>query len=95
VHNYFDALKFWLEPTDLPDTYNYRTPASRGTNRPWIPIITFTISSSKILPVPLPKYLAIQAGCSKVAHLSGAREHIDQVIQEPGNTQVLSQDGTS
>ncbi|KAI6016144.1 hypothetical protein BKA83DRAFT_4060420, partial [Pisolithus microcarpus] len=44
---------------------------------------------------PNPIYLAIHAACAKVAHLSGAAEHIENVLRRLENTRVLAEDGRS
>lgn len=36
-------------------------------------------SPSKLLPLPSEKYLKIHAACCKVAHLSGAAEHLEEL----------------
>jgi len=57
--------------------------------------VTFTTPDEVKLPVPSPEYLAIHAACAKVAHLSGAGEHIDKILREMEDTKVLSKDGAS
>ena len=57
--------------------------------------VTFTTSDPEKLPLPSPAYLAIHAACARVAHLSGAGEHIDRVLRELEHTKVLSKDGAS
>jgi hypothetical protein len=57
--------------------------------------MTFTTPDPEKLPLPSQKYLEIHAACARVAHLSGADEHIDKVLRELEHTQVLSKDGTS
>lgn len=39
--------------------------------------------------------LAIHAACVKVAHLSGAAEHIENVLRRLEDTRVLAEDGGS
>jgi len=57
--------------------------------------VTFTTPDLQNLPLPSPEYLKIHAACARVAHLSGAGEHIDQVLRELEDTKVLSKDGAS
>jgi hypothetical protein len=57
--------------------------------------VTFTTPDPQNLPLPSPEYLKIHAACARVAHLSGAGEHIDQVLRELEDTKVLSKDGAS
>ena len=57
--------------------------------------VTFTTRDPEKLPLPSPEYLKIHAAYAKVAHLSGAGEHIDKVLRELEHTKVLSNDGTS
>ncbi|KAH9175892.1 hypothetical protein EDB89DRAFT_1903406 [Lactarius sanguifluus] len=47
------------------------------------------------LPLPNPDYLEIHAACCRVAHLSGAGEYMDKVLEDLEDTRVLSQDGSS
>ncbi len=49
-------------------------------------------------PVPeLPdsRLIAIRAACARVAHLSGAAEHIEEIIRDRETTTVLANDGGS
>jgi hypothetical protein len=57
--------------------------------------IVFTTPDPDKLPLPSPEYLQIHAACAKVAHLSGATEHIDKILNELEETRVLSEDGAS
>jgi hypothetical protein len=57
--------------------------------------VTFRTPDPNKLPLPSPEYLNIHAACARVAHLSGAGEHIDKVLRELEDTKVLSQDGAS
>ncbi len=55
-----------------------------------------TLSTEKPeLPLPDPALLALHATCCKVAHLSGAAEHIDQNYRDADEIGVLAEDGTS
>lgn len=58
-----------------------------------LPLVRFTTSTE--LPAPSPRYIALYAACTKVAHLSGASEYIDMVIRDMEGTRVLANDGSS
>jgi hypothetical protein len=45
--------------------------------------------------LPNPDYLGIHAACCRVAHLSGAAEHMDKILEDLEDTRVLSNDGSS
>ena len=47
------------------------------------------------LLLPNPVYLRIHAACCRVAHLSGAGEVIDKVLEDLEDIRVLSKDGSS
>ena len=59
------------------------------------PQIEFTTPDPETLPLPSPEYLQIHAACAKVAHLSGAAEHMDKILRELEDIRVLSKDGAS
>jgi len=59
------------------------------------PYVTFTTPDQEKLPVPSPTYLAIHAACTKVAHLSGARECIDKLYRDMEGSLTLAPDGSS
>ncbi|THH20036.1 hypothetical protein EW146_g1228 [Bondarzewia mesenterica] len=93
-HEMFDSLQLWLESTGSPNCYkvNSVAPALQSD----IPdIVTFTTSDPLNLPLPSPDYLHLHAACARVAHLSGAGEHIDRVFRDMEEMQVLAVDGSS
>ena len=47
------------------------------------------------LALPNPDYLRIHAACCRVAHLSGAAEQMDKVLEDLEHMPVLSEDGSS
>ena len=47
------------------------------------------------LPLPNPVYLRIHAAICRVAHLSGAGEYMDKVLEDLEDIRVLSNDGSS
>ena len=56
---------------------------------------TVTFTSHDNAPLPDPHYLALHTACAKVAHLSGAGQHIDSVDRDIDTTPVLARDGSS
>ena len=51
--------------------------------------ITFQAAESG-LALPNPDYLRIHTACCRVAHLSGAAKHMNKIIEDLENMQVLS-----
>ena len=47
------------------------------------------------LPLTDPVYLKIHAASCRVAHLSGAGEYINKILEDLEDIQVLSEDGSS
>ena len=47
------------------------------------------------LPLPSPDLLGLHAACAQVAHLSGAGEYVDQILEDMEQINVLAHDGTS
>jgi hypothetical protein len=41
-----------------------------------------TFQTETDLPLPNPDYLRIHAACCRVAHLSGASEHMDEILED-------------
>ncbi|GAW02658.1 hypothetical protein LENED_004325 [Lentinula edodes] len=83
VHDYFDQLKLWFEATTAPHRYEIKclNPFEPILRNMPSPFTTFTTSDPR-LPLPDPALLALHATCAKVAHLSGAGEHIDRVHRD-------------
>ena len=52
-------------------------------------------SARQGLPLPNPAYLRIHAACCRVAHLSGAGEYMEKVLEDLEDMRVLPQDGSS
>ncbi|KAF9058699.1 hypothetical protein BDP27DRAFT_1408102 [Rhodocollybia butyracea] len=44
--------------------------------------VIFRSAGPDNLPLPSPELLSVHAACSKIAHLSGAAEHVDKLNQE-------------
>ncbi|KAJ7834823.1 hypothetical protein B0H14DRAFT_2797991 [Mycena olivaceomarginata] len=53
-------------------------------------------ANNKPVPaLPSPTLLAIRAACSRVAHMSGAAEQIDQVLRDLEDTRIMAEDGST
>ncbi|EDR00729.1 uncharacterized protein LACBIDRAFT_295751 [Laccaria bicolor S238N-H82] len=111
IHSLFDQLQFWLEEViGEENTYkivaidNQLFWALAGLQQK-LECVTFRIDpdvvtackAKNINPpsLPSPALLAIRAACSRVAHMSGAAEHIDQIIRDLEDTPVMAEDGGS
>ena len=46
------------------------------------------------LPPPSPDLLNLHAACAQVAHLSGAGEYVERILEEMEQICVLANDGT-
>ena len=57
--------------------------------------VTFTTPDPVLLPLPDPKYLALHAVCARVAHLSGAGEHFEELDRDTEEIAVLANDRRS
>ncbi|KAI9440706.1 hypothetical protein H4582DRAFT_1938896 [Lactarius indigo] len=96
-HDWFDSLLLWFEAVEgSPNTYTikatdmaYLTLCKADDSR-----ITLT-SASPDLHLPNPVFLEIRAACCRVAHLSGAGEYMDKVLEDLEDTYVLSEDSSS
>lgn len=92
IHDKFDRLELWFEETANPNCYNVRKPETFLLPEDQV---TFTTPDPVKLPLPSPRLLALHAACAKVAHLSGAGEYIDRILEETEGICVLAHDGTS
>lgn len=54
-----------------------------------------TLPTNHNIPAPDSRYLRLHAACAKVAHLSGAAEHIENILRDMEATRVLAKDGSS
>jgi len=94
AHDLFDRLELWFERTATPNCYNVRmTPDRRILSYP--DVVTFTTPDPVGLPLPSPDLLALHEACAQVAHLSGAGEYVDRIIEEMEGMNELAYDGTS
>ncbi|KAI5999985.1 hypothetical protein EDD15DRAFT_2362515 [Pisolithus albus] len=94
THQFFDTLKIYFTPTEVPNRYRLEGVHEYYlANRP--EFVTFSTPDPDKYPLPNPTYLAIHATCAKVAHLSGAAEHIEEVFRRMEDTLALAEDGGS
>lgn len=87
----FNTLKIWFVATEEPNTYRLE-----AVDNYWLiglpEYVTFSTPDPKMYPLPNPTYLTIHATCAKVAHLSGAREYIEEMLRCMEDTCVLADD---
>ncbi|KAI9060386.1 hypothetical protein FKP32DRAFT_1578008 [Trametes sanguinea] len=97
VHEQFDRMNLWFQAIDGQNTYNVvLAPAVEGLARlVAIPEQVTFVSHRPELPLPSPKYLRIHAACCRIAHLSGAAEHLDVIFRDMEELNVLAHDGSS
>ncbi|KAJ7834816.1 hypothetical protein B0H14DRAFT_2797962 [Mycena olivaceomarginata] len=109
LHYFFDHLKFWLEEViGEPNTYDVCAAKPSFFTRTVGPPhrrVTFKVdpdveaacrANNKPVPaLPSPTLLAIRAACSRVAHMSGAAEQIDQVLRDLEDTRIMAEDGST
>ncbi|KAK0451323.1 uncharacterized protein EV420DRAFT_1560326 [Desarmillaria tabescens] len=103
LHDGFDQLALWLRAVaNQPNTYVIET-VSVGVLRS-LPnrVVTFTTPDPQALPLPSPDYLAIHAACCRIAHMSGAIDYVDDVLQDEEEIceriermGILAEDGSS
>ncbi|KAI5999983.1 hypothetical protein EDD15DRAFT_2362514 [Pisolithus albus] len=95
THQLFDSLQIYFTATEVANTY--KLDAIRDYCPPYTSsrYVTFSTPDPEKYPLPNPTYLAIHAACAKVAHLSGAAEHIEEVLSRFEDTSVLAEDGGS
>ncbi|KAH9175893.1 hypothetical protein EDB89DRAFT_2066097 [Lactarius sanguifluus] len=97
IHHWFDQLKMWFEAVKgSPNTYTIKAADTilLAFCKAADCKITLT-SEDPRLPLPNPDYLEIHAACCRVAHLSGAGEYMDKVLEDLEDTHVLSEDGST
>ncbi|KAG8919217.1 hypothetical protein FRC01_001407 [Tulasnella sp. 417] len=97
AHELFDRLQLWFEATDVPNTYNLcsNDEANFGFLYPLKSRQVTLTSTDQMIPVPNSHYLKIHAACAKVAHLSGAAEYLETILNESEERPVLASDGGS
>ena len=52
--------------------------------------VTFTSPNPQMYPLPDPRYLDFHATISKVVHIAGISEHLDEILQKYESVRVLS-----
>ncbi|KAJ7657876.1 hypothetical protein DFH06DRAFT_990579 [Mycena polygramma] len=106
IHTEWDNLEWWFEETNQPNTYNivaahpvFWTLSASPRQQVTLAIDpTFATECAKnhIMPhLPSRELLAIRAMVSRVAHMSGAAEQFDVVMQEREMCTVMAHDGGS
>ncbi|KAH9013272.1 hypothetical protein EDB85DRAFT_1877121 [Lactarius pseudohatsudake] len=96
IHDSFDQLDMWFEAKGSPNTYTIKATDTVFLAKCKAADCKITLTSADPrLPLPNPEYLEIHAACCRVAHLSGAGEYMDKVLEDLEDTRVLSQDGSS
>ena len=79
------------------DPVNFYRPAARspGFLRGIRPIVQLTTPDRNEYPLPDPRYIAIHAACTRVAHLSCVAEYIEMIFRKMEDAEVLANDGGS
>ncbi|PIL29689.1 hypothetical protein GSI_08127 [Ganoderma sinense ZZ0214-1] len=95
VNHWFDELMVWLEEVpDERDCYYVRLAKPLTHTNTGIPErLQFVAHSDH--PLPSPRFLQIHAACCRIAHLAGAAEHLDEILDEGEGMKVLDPDGSS
>lgn len=97
------VLRVWLGSISLtsrlqnvPNTYKVCSshPANLRVFSPIPTEVTFK-STDSLIPLPNAHYLKVHAACAKVAHLSGAAEYLETILDEWEERPVLASDGGS
>jgi len=95
IHSWFDKLQLWFEAVDdKENTYNICATDEIALLSCKANPIVFK-STHPDLPLPDPVYLRIHAAICRVAHLSGAGEYMDKILEDLEDIRVLSNDGSS
>ncbi|KAJ7083336.1 hypothetical protein B0H15DRAFT_889211 [Mycena belliarum] len=109
LHHLFDHLEFWLEEViGEENTYKVVSSTKNKVFKMGLPLptrVTFrvdpdmvtacTASETDLPALPSPSLLAIRAACSRVAHMSGAAEQVEQILRDLEDTPVMAEDGGS
>ncbi|KAJ7125914.1 hypothetical protein C8R44DRAFT_668229 [Mycena epipterygia] len=108
LHHLFDHLEFWLEEV-IGEENAYKIVSIKNKvfkmGLPLPACVTFrvdpdmvaacTASKTDLPALPSPSLLAIRAACSRVAHMSGAAEQVNQILRDLEDTPVMAEDGGS
>ncbi|KAH8828744.1 hypothetical protein DL96DRAFT_1595475 [Flagelloscypha sp. PMI_526] len=90
MYDLFDRMEMWFERTDTPHCYKIRT-NKRIYGTP--DTATFVSSDPAQFTLPSPELLALHATCAQVAHLSGAGERVDRILEDLESMGVLAENG--
>jgi hypothetical protein len=77
---------------------SYEVIASDGIRASQLPShVTLSTPDEVNLPLPSARYIALHAACAQTAHLSGAADYIDEMLDrmEYNGIPVLAEDGSS
>lgn len=100
AHCLFGDFKIYFEPTDPtmypPHTYKIDSTETEFLLYPsWLPVTrTLHLSPSRTIDPPSPRLLGIHRACAAMLHLSGAGEHIDEILRDMEDICVQS-DGSA
>ncbi|CAK5282384.1 unnamed protein product [Mycena citricolor] len=108
LHTLYDLLNFSLEEVkgekDKYEIVSIRNEVF-GMGIPIPQFVTFRVDPAVIATcemkqidppaLPSPSLLAIRAAFSRVAHMSGAAEQVDQILRDLEDTPVMAEDGGS
>ncbi|KAG8964631.1 hypothetical protein FRC05_003744 [Tulasnella sp. 425] len=97
AHDLFDNLELWFEATGDPNTYKIcsNDPRNFDLVLPPIPPQVTLQSTNPSIPLPNSHFLRIHAACARIAHLSGAAEYWETILEEWEERAVLASDGGS
>jgi len=101
-HEEFDGLDMWLTPVNdehgdvISDTYD----VVHYLGNEWLhymeasvmPRVIFRHAQldSRIIPAPHPRIISLHAACARIAHMSGAAEHLKEFFRDPDEISVMT-----
>ncbi|EAU81003.2 hypothetical protein CC1G_03179 [Coprinopsis cinerea okayama7 len=95
----FQESRIWIAPLDDPATQPPNTYKLEASDPIFLigqpPTLTFQSSDPANLPLPNSRYLEIYTSCARVAHFSGARRFMEDVLKDYEERGVLESDGSS
>ncbi|KAF7336433.1 hypothetical protein MSAN_02297300 [Mycena sanguinolenta] len=108
LNHLFDMLIIWLEEVDGEEN-TYKIVSSNekllSLMGPLPERVTFRVDpdlvracnerNTAVPTLPSRSLLAVRAACSRVAHLSGAVEQVQQILHDLEDTSVMAEDGGS
>ncbi len=94
-HTDFGRFMVFFEPVpDQQHTYRIDSFFPRGV-LPLLPITrSLYFSKNRTIDPPLPRFLALHCAISRILHLSGAGEYIDQILRDMENKAVRADGST-